>query len=334
MTVIYETQQDRTDLPLVVMPCVMKGMIEPFKQWFGMLDGVARLKMYEDFTYDEDEFVKRCAGAEAVIVIGFHISDNVLRQLSGHVKCFAFGGTGVASFIDLDEAKRLGIRICNVVHYGDHAVAEFAVALMFELARHVGELNRETHEGVWDTQTHAGMELCGKTLGIVGLGGIGQTVARIAQGIGMKVTAWKSPTSKKDYAALGVTPIEDLSRLMATADVVSINLPLLPGTKGIVKKEHIDAMRPGTMFINTARAELVEPGALLDRLEKGDIVAGLDVYYQEPLPADSPLLKLGNVVLTPHVAWRSDGAYTSLTKQVIESIAAYFKGDRFNVVVG
>ncbi|KFI68306.1 D-2-hydroxyacid dehydrogenase family protein [Bifidobacterium magnum] len=333
MTTIYETQQDRTDLPLVAMPCVMPGMIAPFKKNFALLNNIARVKMYEDFTFDDDEFVKRCEGASAVMAINFHISDKALEALAAnHVKCIAFGGTGVQSYIDLPKAHALGIRVCNVRHYGNHAVAEFAVALMMELSRHVGELDHELREGEWDTAMKAETELYGRNLAIVGLGGIGQTVARIAQGFGMNVMAWKSPSSNKDYAAMDVTPVEDLNQLMAQADIVSLHLPLLPSTRGIITAENLAAMRPGTMFINTARAEIIEPGALEARLAKGDIPAALDVYDEEPLPMDSPLLKIPGLILTPHVAWRTDGAYASITEQVVRAIAAFFENKEFNVV--
>lgn len=332
MTTIYETQQDRTDLPLVVMPCVMKGMIEPFKKWFGLLDGIARVRMYEDFTFDENEFIRRCDGASAVMVVGFHISDHVLSILAEHVRCLAFSGTGVASFIDVDKAKQLGVRVCNVVHYGDHAVAEFAIALMLEVLRGIGRLNTEMHAGKWDSEAGMGSELYGKKLGIVGLGGIGRTVAQIAQAYGMHVSAWKSPVSHKDYNALGITPVEDLAELMGTSDIVSLHLPLLDSTRGIITARELNAMRPGTVFINTARAELIQSRALLARLQKGDIRAGLDVYDQEPLPADSPLLKVPGLILTPHVAWHTLDAYRNLTKQVVQDIQSFYTGGSMNVV--
>lgn len=135
---VFETQPDRTDLPLVVMPVVIESMIGPFKQNFTMLDNVARVRMYEDFTLDEDTIVERCKDADAVMVIGFHCADAILDRLDA--KCYAFGGTGVASYINLEKTKERGIRVCNVLHYGDHAVAEHAMALLMELTRHAERL--------------------------------------------------------------------------------------------------------------------------------------------------------------------------------------------------
>ncbi len=216
----FETQPDRTDLPLVVMPVVIESMIGPFKQNFTMLENVARVRMYEDFTLDEDTIVERCKDADAVMVIGFHCADAILDRLDA--KCYAFGGTGVASYINLENQER-GIRVCNVLHYGDHAVAEHAMALLMELTRHAGALDMQVKQGDWDGAD--GFELFGKKLGIIGLGGIGQTVAGIANAFGMKVSAWNSHVPAQVFENLNVTPVEDMNELISNSDVVSVHMP-------------------------------------------------------------------------------------------------------------
>ena len=218
-----------------------------------------------------------------------------------------------------------------MVHYGDHAVAEHTIALLMELARQVGKLDRQVKEGNWGGAD--GYELYGKKLGIIGLGGIGQTVARIAGAFGMNVSAWNSHVPERVFTDLNVTPVDDMNELIAGSDVVSIHLPLLDSTKGIVTAQNLEALKPETMFINTARAEIIEPGALLSRLQRGDIPAALDVFDHEPLAVDDPLCSIPGIILTPHTAWRTDGAYVGITEQVVQSVAAYFKGEDFNVVV-
>lgn len=330
MTLI-ETQQDRTDLPLVVIPSVFDDMVEPLRESLPLLDGIARVRMHTDHTFDAHEFVRRCADAQAVIVINVHISDAMLTGLASHVRVLAFGGTGVASYVNLDLATKLGVRICNVRHYGDAAVAEFAFALMLEITRRVGALDSQLRAGGWDGAP--GLDLNERTLAIVGLGGSGGTVARIANGFGMHVTAWDSGRGDPArFATHNVTPVPTLTELFAGADVVSVHMPLTDETRGMITAEHLDAMRPGTIFINTARAEVIASGALEKRLARGDIPAGLDVFDTEPLPADSPLRSMPNLVLTPHVAWRSDGANRNLTRQCVESIASYFTGGDYNAV--
>ena len=210
---VFETQPDRTDLPLVVMPVVIESMIGPFKRNFTMLENVARVRMYEDFTLDEDTIVERCKDADAVMVIGFHCADAILDRLDA--KCYAFGGTGVASYINLEKTKERGIRVCNVLHYGDHAVAEHAMALLMELTRHAGALDMQVKQGDWDGAD--GFELFGKKLGIIGLGGIGQTVAGIANAFGMKVSAWNSHVPAQVFENLNVTPVEDMNELISNS---------------------------------------------------------------------------------------------------------------------
>lgn len=329
---IIEYNADRTDLPLVVIPDVFDDMVTPFQDAFDQLKDIARVRMYTEFTFDQQEFVNRAADADALIVIGMHLTNDMLDSLAKHVKVFAFGGTGAASYVDIDRAKELGVRICNVRHYGNAAVAEFTFALMLELTRHVGKLDQEVRAGNWDGMPAT--DLHGKTLAIVGLGGIGQTVATIANGFGMHVTAWNSGHGDPErFTKFNVTPVDDLATLMGTADIVSFHMPLTDETRGMITAQELDAIRPGTMVINTARAEIIEPGALVARLERGDLIAGLDVYATEPLPMDSPLRSLPNMILTPHVAWRTDGANRNLTHQCVEDIASYYTGGNLNVLV-
>lgn len=330
-TSVLETQPERTDLPLVVMPDVVESMIDTFRANFSLLHNIARVRMYTQFTLDTDEILRRAADADALIVIGFHVSDDMLNQLSSHVRCFAFGGTGVASYINLATAQQLGIRVCNVVRYGDSAVAEHAFALILELAREVGRLNMQVHAGSW--QGSDGIGLHGKTIALAGFGGIGQTMARIANGFGMHVLVWNSHVDQQAARELGVTLVDDLGDLFAQGDIVSLHLPLNESTRGMIDARILDRLHAGTLFINTARSEIITPGALAQRLQRGNIRAGLDVFDCEPLPDDDPLRALSNVILTPHVAWRNDEACANLTRQVVESVASFFTGGTMNQVV-
>ncbi|MBT1169900.1 NAD(P)-dependent oxidoreductase [Bifidobacterium sp. SO4] len=343
MTEIYETQPERTDLPLVVMPAILDSMVEPLKAQLPVLKDVARVRLYLDFTEDADLIAERTADADVMINGGPHLSDELLRRLSGGVRggeggkvgCIVFSGTGVASYINLALARELGVRICNAVHYGDNAVAEHTFALLLELVRHVGELSRGVKSGVWANPHGDGLQLAGRRLGIIGLGGIGSTVARIARAFGMDVAAWRtSQTPAERFEESGAAPVDDLNELIASSDVVSVHMPLIDGaTRGLITADNLAHMKPGTLFINTARAEVIAPGALVARLQQGDIPAALDVYDHEPLPADDPLRAIPGIVLTPHVGWRTDGAFKELTRQMVACIAAYFAGDDLNVVV-
>ena len=338
MTTMYETQPERVDLPLVVMPSVLDAMIEPIKAQFARLHDVARVRMYEEFTSDDDVIAERLRDADGLFVGGYHIGDDLLRRISGegHVRCIVFCGTGVASYVNLRLARELGVRVCNAEHYGDAAVAEHTFALLLELTRRVGRLDRDVKSGDWVGKGGDGLQLAGKRLGIVGLGGIGSAVARIAQAFGMHVAAWNYKVRGHDFAALGIEPVDDLNELFAGSDVVSLHLPLIEGeggTRGVVTAEHLDRLRPGALFVNTARSELIEPGALLARLRRGDIGAGLDVFDHEPVAADDPICEIPGIVLTPHVGWRTDEAFRELTRQMVDDMLGFLQGVPVRAVV-
>ena len=285
--------------------------------------------MYKDFTLDEDTIVGTLQDADAVMVIGFHCADAILDWLDA--KCYAFGGTGVASYINLEKTKERGIRVCNVLHYGDHAVAEHAMALLMELTRHAGKLDRQVKQGDWDGAD--GFELFGKKLGIIGLGGIGQTVATHRRSFRHESIRVELPCRRWVFENLNITPVEDMNELISNSDVV-IHPYAVAGAPPVASSaKNLDALRPETLFINTARAEVIEPGALLARLQRGDIPAALDVFEHEPLAADDPLCKIPGIVLTPRIAWRTDGAYIGMTRQVVNPSPPSCKGEEFNVVV-
>jgi D-3-phosphoglycerate dehydrogenase len=160
------------------------------------------------------------------------------------------------------------------------------------------------------------MQLQGKTLGIIGTGGIGAEVARIGRGIGMQVIAWNR-TARKDVPC----PLVDIDTLLARADVVSMNLVLNDETRGFLGRERIARMKPGAIFVNTARGALVDESALIDALQSGHIRhAGLDVFHNEPLKADHPLAQLPNVTLTSHAAFRTLEASMTLLRRAIDIV--------------
>jgi len=193
-------------------------------------------------------------------------------------------------------------------------VAEHTIALMFACARDLARMDRTLRGGTWAPLE--GMQLLGKTLGVIGLGGIGNEVARIAKGIGMEVIAWNR-TPRPDA---GIAQV-DLDTLLAKSDVVSLNLVLNDETRGFLDKTRIARMRPGVILVNTARGALVDEAALLDALKSGHIRhAGLDVYHAEPLKADHPLTKMDNVTLSAHAAFRTLEASMTLLRRAIDIV--------------
>jgi D-3-phosphoglycerate dehydrogenase len=230
------------------------------------------------------------------------------------LKHVVFLGTGAASYMNIDELSGLGIKVHTIKGYGDTAVAEHTVALMFAAARDVARMDREVRGGIWTPRE--GMQLLGKTLGVIGLGGIGREVARIAKGIGMEVIAWNR-TPRADAPC----PLVGLNDLLARADVVSLNLVLGDETRNFLDAGRIARMKPGAILVNTARGALVEEAALIAALQSGHIRhAGLDVFHAEPLKPDHPFAKMDNVTLTAHCAFRTIEASQTLIRRAIDIV--------------
>ena len=244
-------------------------------------------------------------GAEIGIVDHTALPTDVARQCKG-LKHVVFLGTGARSYMNPEELAELGISVHLIKGYGDTAVAEAAIALMWAGARALAQMDREMRVGTWLRED--GMQLTGKTLGLIGFGGIAAEVARIASGSGMKVIAWnRSPKTHP-----GVEFVE-LDTLLKQSHVVSLHLLLNDETRGFISRNRIAQMRPGVIFVNTARAAIVDEDAMIEALRSGHIRhAGLDVFNTEPLPGDHVLTTIPNVTLSAHSAFRTPEASENL----------------------
>jgi D-3-phosphoglycerate dehydrogenase len=208
--------------------------------------------------------------------------------------------------MNLDELAARGVSVHTIKGYGDTAVAECAIALMWASARNFGEMDRGMREGQWLRRD--AMQLTGKTFGLIGFGGIAAEAARLALGCGMKVLAWNR--TPKAHPGVTFVPLE---QLLAESHVVSLHLLLNDETKNFLSQQRIEMMRLGAILINTARGALVDEEAMIAALRSGRLAhAGLDVFAVEPLPAGHPLTKLPNVTLSSHSAFRTPEASDNL----------------------
>ena len=258
-----------------------------------------------------DEIPAALGGAEIIIIDHTPLPTEIAKKCAG-LKHVVFLGTGARSYMNPEELAELGITVHLIKGYGDTAVAECAIALMWAAARGLAAMDREMRAGNWLRED--GMQLTGKTLGLIGFGGIAAETARIALGSGLRVIAWNR--TPKNFAGVEFVSLE---KLLASSDVVSLHLLLNDETRGLLTRQHIAAMKPGVILVNTARAAIVDETAMIDALKSGQIRhAGLDVFNTEPLPADHPLTKLPNVTLSAHSAFRTPEASENLIRAAWE----------------
>jgi D-3-phosphoglycerate dehydrogenase / 2-oxoglutarate reductase len=234
------------------------------------------------------------------------------------LKHIVFCGTGASSYMDVPALAQLGVTVHTYRGYGDTAVAEHTVALIFACARDVALSDRKIRAGIW--QPLEGLQLFGKTLGVIGLGGIGCEVARIGTGIGMTVIGWNRTPRAAPELPPGVAEVP-LDDLLARADVISLNLSLTDETRGFLDAARLARIKPGAILVNTARGALVDEAALIDALASRRISrAGLDVFHAEPLRHDQPLARMDNVTLSPHAAFRTPEASANLLRRALDIV--------------
>jgi glycerate dehydrogenase len=275
-----------------------------------------------------DEIVPRLQGAGVAIINKVPMAADTLSQLP-ELKLIAVAATGY-DVVDIRYCKEHGIAVANIRNYAIHTVPEHAFALILALRRNVLAYRQDVENGVWNRAeqfcffTHPIGDLYGSTLGIIGEGAIGQATAAIGRGFGMRVLFADHPPPKME--GVSFTPHE---QVLAESDVISLHCPLMPATRNLINREAFRKMKRTAILINTARGGLVDEAALVEALDQGLIAgAGFDVLTVEPPKDGNPLLDLRrtNFILTPHIAWASDGAMQFLADQLVDNIELWCSG--------
>lgn len=252
------------------------------------------------------------AGYDIVIVDHTYFDADLLARCPD-LRRIVFLGTGAASFIDLAAAEKQGVAVDTIKGYGDTTVAEHTIALMMASARGIAKLHGEMKaKAPW--RQIEGVQLLNKKLGVIGMGGIGKEVARMGAGLGMEVLAWNR-TLQPDCPHK--TP--SLDEVLAESDVLCLCLLLNDGTRGFLDMEKLSKTKKGVIFVNTARAAIVDQAALVELLKSGHIRhAGIDVFMQEPPSPEDPLLALDNVTLTSHTGFMTPEATMTMLRRAID----------------
>jgi len=288
------------------------------------------VKLYNTKASSREEFIQRMKEAEVVINVRAYskFMEEVFKS-SPSLKLLSILGTGTDN-VDLEAATRYNVLVTNTPGFAAVAVAEHALALMLAVARQIALIDRQVKEGKWPRGLMT--QLYGKTLGLIGLGAIGGQLAKISKGIGMKAISWTFHPSKQRAQECGVEFVS-LEDLLREADVISIHLRLTPKTQNLIGEKEFSLMKPTAIIINTARGPIINQGALVDALTERKIAgAGLDVFDKEPPSSDDALLKLDNVVLTPHNAGMTPETIEKGAQMAVDNIINYLAGKPSYVV--
>ena len=311
--------------PLVVLA----GPIHPAGT--ELLKTEARVVIAEDLS--EDGIVAAARDAEAIL---FRIKPPCTERLMASCpKLRVVGRYGVGlDTVDLPAATRLNIPVVHAPGSNSDSVAEHAIMLMLAAIKHLIPMDRGTRKGEWRGQRVRGIgELRGLTLGIIGVGNIGRRVAHLARGFGMRVLGYDPYVAADELRRREVEPMSGLAALLSQADIVTCHTPLTPETHHMINEKTVAQMKDGAIFINTSRGKVQDERALFEALTRGKLsAAGLDVWEEEPVPADNPLLNLDNVVATAHMAGVSEQASRNIATQVAAEILRVLRGEKPTVL--
>jgi len=276
---------------------------------------------------DEKTLADAAADVDLVIVSCFTKISAAVIQKADNLKAILKYGVGVDN-IDLDAATRKGIMVVNCPEYGSNTIAEHAFALMIGLAKKLVRIDKLTREKLWlwPEPELMGTELQGKTIGLIGFGKIGRAMARMTCGFGMHVVVHDPYVPADRIKACNARSVS-LDELLAVSDVVSIHCILTPETEKLIGAAELEKMKSSAFLIDVSRGAVIDDTALIQALRENRIAgAGLDVFPEEPLKADNPLIKMKNVILTPHLAWYTREAYERLATETLQRVLEILEG--------
>lgn len=296
---------------------------------------LGELTVYDRTSYVEDPIIaERIGDADIVVNNKTPISKETMDKCP-NLKAIAMLATGY-NVVDYNYARENKIAVMNVPTYGTQIVGQYAVGLLLEICSHYGHHDQSVKAGMWEKSEdwcywdYPMIELAGQTAGVIGLGRIGQSTAKILKAMDMKVLAFDKFQSEEGKK---VAEYVELDTLLEESDVIFLHCPLFPDTEGIINKENIEKMKDGVIIINNSRGQLVVESDLAEALDSGKVyAAGLDVVSSEPIKADNPLLKASNCIITPHIAWAAKAARQRIMDITVDNVKSFINGQPINVV--
>ena len=272
----------------------------------------------------EEEILTDIAGYDAMVVRSATKVTRLIIEAAERLQVVGRAGVGVDT-IDCEAATDHGVVVMNTPAGNVVSAAEHTVGMLLALARNIPVAHAEVRQGEWNRSAHTGVELEGKTLGVIGLGKIGQHVARVCRALGMEVLA-HDPYINPDKARELRVKLADFEEILSESDFLTVHTPATPDTLGMISADEIARMKPDARIVNVARGGIVDEQALADALEEGRIAgAAVDVYTEEPVAADNPLLDAPNIVLTPHLGASTKEAQSKVAETIAKQLVAFFK---------
>lgn len=302
---------------------------------WGPLEQYGEVIVYDRTSYEESGLIaERIGDADVVVMNKTPISKETMDKCP-NLKAVLVLATGY-NVVDVAAARERGIDVINVPTYGTQIVGQYAVSLLLEICSHIGHHSNEVKAGRWELNEDwcfwdfPMIELAGKTAGIIGLGRIGQTTAKILGAMDVNVLAYDAFQSD---AGKALATYVELDELLAKSDVIFLHCPLFPETEGIINKDNIAKMKDGVIIINNSRGQLVVEQDLADALKSGKVyAAAVDVVSTEPILHDNPLLGVENCIITPHISWAAKEARQRIMDITADNLKAWAEGSPVNVV--
>ena len=308
---------------------VLAGPIHP--DGTALLEREARVVVSDE---TEEGVVRAAAEAQGLLIRTRPHCTERLMAACPRLRVVGRHGAGLDT-VDLETATRLGVAVVHAPGSNSQAVAEHTLMLMLACAKRTRQIDRMTRAGDWQARhVVENTELCGRTLGVVGVGNIGRRVAAVAGALGMRVLGYDKYLPADEVRRRGAEPVESLEALLPQVDVLTCHTPLTPETKHMINEKSLALMKPGAVYVNTSRGPVQQERALFEALTRGRLgAAGIDVFEEEPTPMDNPLLNLDNAIVSPHVAGVTLEAERQMATQVAGEMARVLRGERPDVLV-
>ena len=293
------------------------------------LRSIGDVEIFKDMPKNSEELKQRIDDADIAIVGWSHLTEEILKAVE-KLKMVSIWAT-TCHYVDLKTARERKIVVTHVPGYATEAVAEHVFALLLAAARKLLLADKHVRRGEFDWRPFRGLELAGRTIGVIGTGAIGCRVAEIAKAFKMRILAFDKYPNFERAEEIGMKYV-DLQTLLRESDVITLHVPLTPETEGLIGKSDIDFMKEGCVLINTSQGKVIDEKALVEALKSRKIAyAGLDVFEEEPPPKDNPLFKLENTVLSPHIGFHTLEAAKRCTEICIDNIVKFIEGQPQNL---